>query len=333
LTLARGAAIVCAVRTSSPFRTMRHFATAFLSLCALAAAQPTPSSICQADFNNNVYAPLTSMGGPNLLLGIRTLAPAAYVATRIEVFTGNASGQNSIAIWADDAANNQPLAPVGQGTWMMARTRGWQGANLAQPVTLAAGQTFWVVWGAINGSQASIQALSGPGAQVYRGSFDGGATWNGPWQQDQWKFRIYCGSPGHYEVFGAGCAGTTRSTPVLGFDGIPNLGGSMGILLENAVPNDFALLIVGDSTTNSNGTPLPFDLGPLGAPGCLIQASLGATMFTPTDPAGGAVSTLSFPPNVSLFGFQFYDQWFVHDGAANALGFKVSNGGAGTIGM
>jgi hypothetical protein len=313
---------------------MRHFALAFTSLCALAAAQPTPSSICQADFNNNVYHAPTSMGGPNLLLGIRTVAPAAYAATRIEVFTGNASGQNSIAIWTDDAANNQPLAPLAQGTWMMARNRAWQGANLAQPVALAAGQAFWVVWGPINGAQASIQALSGPGAQVYRGSFDGGASWNGPWQGDQWKFRIYCGSPGHYEVFGAGCAGTTRTTPVLGFDGIPTVGASMSILLDRAVPNDFALLIVGDSTTNSNGTPLPFDLGPLGAAGCLIQASVGATVFTPTDPATGqAVLNLNLPANASLFGLLFYNQWFVHDAAANALGFKVSNGGAGTVGL
>lgn len=306
--------------------------TVALTGVAPVSAQVSPSSVCQADFDGPLYNPLVSMGGPNLLLGIRTQATSTYAATRIEVFTGNQRGVNSIAIWSHDAANNQPLAPLGTGTWEMSRVRGWQGANLTPSVPLLAGTTFWVVWGPINAAQSSIQA-TGAGAQPYRGSFNGGASWNGPFQSNQWKFRIYCGSPGHYEALGTGCPGASRMTPELGWNGIPNVGGSMDVLLQNGVANDFALLTIGDSVTTWLGNPLPYNLAPQGAPGCLVYNSVASTALVLTDGAGGASYTLNIPPTGSLFGYQFYDQWFVHDATANPLTYKVSGSGAGTIGL
>lgn len=296
-------------------------------------AQVGPSSICQANSNNNNYLSGGSMGGPNLWLAIQITAASTYTATRIEFFTGNSTGLNSVSLWTHDAVTNTPQAMLGQGSWMMAWNRTWQGANLTQPVTLTQGQTYWLMWAPINGAQSSIETNSG-GSLLYRGSFNNGGTWNGPFMGPQWKLRIYCGAPGHYEVFGTGCAGVTRTIPRLGFWGIPTVGASSQILLTGGVPNDFALLVVGDSNTASGPNPLPFDLGALGAPGCLLRAAPVATVFTPTDAVTGeAVLSLAIPPNGALAGLRFYNQWFVHDAAANALGFKVSNAGAGIVGL
>jgi hypothetical protein len=303
-----------------------------LSALALPLAAQSPCSILQADFNTPTYAGNISMGGPNLLLAIRLTAPITYVATRIEMFTGNGVGSNTVAIWSHDAVNNQPLAVLGQGSWLMSRIRGWQGANLTQPVPVLQAQVIWLVWAPINGAQASVEG-TGAGAQPQRGSFNGGQTWNGPFQSNQWKFRILGGSCGHGEVFGTGCMGASRTLPELGWGGIPAVGGTFSVLLERGVPSDFALLVIGDSNTSWNTTPLPYDLTPHGAAGCLLHASPVATLFSPTDALGGATFSTSVPPNLALYGLQFYGQWLVHDAAANAVGIKVSNAGAGVVGQ
>lgn len=302
-----------------------------LSALALPLAAQSPCSILQADFNTPTFASAVSMGGPNLLVAIQLTASTTYVATRLEVFTGNGTGTNTLAIWSHDAVNNQPLAMLGQGSWQMSRIRGWQGANLTQPVVVLQSQVIWFVWGPINGAQASVEGTTG--GQPYRGSFNGGQTWTGPFQGNQWKLRILGGACGHGEVFGTGCAGTSRTTPDLGWGGIPAIGGSFSILLERGVPSDFALLVIGDSNTMFGTTPLPYDLTPHGAAGCLLRASPVATLFTPTDALGAVTFSMSVPPNIALYGLQFYDQWLVHDASANALGFKVSNAGAGMVGQ
>jgi hypothetical protein len=301
-------------------------------LAVLAAPLGAQSTICHSAFDTPNYNGAVSTGGPNLLIAIKTQVAVAVTATRVEVFTGNQSGQNTIAIWSHDAANNRPLAQLGSGAWSMGLQRGWQGANLTTPVTLAAGTDCWIVWGCINNSQSSIEG-TGAGAQPYRGSFDGGATWSGPFQSWQWKFRVYCGGPpGHYEVFGNGCAGSNRLRPALGWSGLPNLGASLQISLDRGLASSVALLTIGDSNTIMGTVNLPYDLGPQGAPGCPVLASIGSTLFVPTDATGRATASLGIPPNVNLQGLRFYDQWFVLDGTANVLGLTASNGGAGTVG-
>jgi hypothetical protein len=134
-------------------------------------------------------------------------------------------------------------------------------------------------------------------------------------------------------VFGTGCTGAGRPLPENGWGGIPTAGGTVNILLERGVPSDFAMLAVGDSNTLWNTTPLPYDLASLGAAGCFLRCSPIATVFTPTDAAGAAIFPTAIPLNAALYGLHFYDQWVVHDAAANTLGFKVSNAGAGVVGL
>lgn len=306
------------------------FSNRLVPFLLLAAAAPAQATIVHSAFDNPIYADNVSMGGPNLLLAIKTQMPIAAVATRVEIFTGEASGQNTIAIWSHDGPNNAPLAPLGDGSWQMCARNDWQGAPLLVPVSLAAGQDIWVVWGPINGAQASTSG-NGAGAQPYRGSFNGGATWNGPFQSRQWKFRIWTGPAGHYEIFGAGCAGSV-GTPRLCWSGMPLAGGTFDLHLDVAPPNGSALLTFGLSDTVFGGTPLPASLGGFGAPGCSVFAAPESTVFVPTDPNGSVVYPVTFAANPAFAGVMFYNQAYCLDAAANALGITVSNAGVAIVG-
>jgi hypothetical protein len=214
----------------------------------------------------------------------------------------------------------------------MSWINGWQGAQLQQPVVMLQGTDFWLVWNPVNGAQASVMG-TGAGAQPYRGSFDGGQTWNGPYQSLQWKLRIWTGTPGHYETFGAGCGAGRQAAPELGWNQVPTIGASFDVRIARASVSSFAFLTIGDSNSSWQGQNLPYDLAPQGAPGCSVLASVAAAIFVPTDPAGSASLSVSIPSNTALFGLQFYDQWFAFLAGGNPLGFVVSNGGAGTVGM
>lgn len=306
---------------------MHRFAFAAAFLLAPVAAQAV---IEHADFDNLTFANNVSMGGPNLLVAFRTTVPVTCVATRVEVFTGERSGLNTITLWSHDPVQNQPLSPLGGGSWQMGFANGWQGAPLTTPVVLTASQDIWVVWGPQNGAQASVQG-TGAGAQPQRGSFDGGLTWNGPFQSNQWKFRIWSGPAGHFEVYGAGCQGTA-GVPRLSWFGLPMAGTSFDVLLDRAPASTVAALIVGDSATSYNGVPLPLSLQSLGAGNCSLLSSVTATFTSGVDVTGQAVMTLSIPANPALAGFPFFGQWFCLDLAANAFGFTFSNAGAATVG-
>lgn len=302
-----------------------------LATTALTAALSAQTAVVHANGNNFLYDNGSSMGGPNLLLGMRTTVPTTMVVTRLEVWTGEGIGTNSLALWTHDAVNNRPGTSLGGSTWSMGLTNGWQGVNLATPLVLLPNDTVWVVWGPINGAQSStIGAGAGP---VYRGSFDGGTTWNGPFSSQQWKFRLWTGTPGHYEVYGTGCLGS-RGRPGLAWFGMPMAGGQFQVTLDRGPLGSFAMLAFGDSDSQSNGTPLPYSLTPLGAPNCSVLASPLVTLLYGTDPASGqSVATVTLPADPGLLGFSFYDQWFCFDPAANALGLSVSNGGRGIVGM
>lgn len=306
---------------------MLRFVLAGALLLAPTLAQ---AQVAHADFDNFTFDNGVSMGGPGLWLGIKTTVPASFVATRVEVWTGEQTGLNTLSLWSHDAVNNQPLAPLGSGSWQMGFTNSWQGAPLATPVPLTTGQDVWIVWACSNGAQSSVQG-TGAGAQPYRGSFNNGASWSGPFQSLQWKFRIWSGPAGHIDLFGAGCSGAA-GTPRLSWFGLPMAGTSFDVLLDRAVGGTVAALILGDSNTNFGGQALPLSLASIGAPACSLLSSVVATLGSGVDPSGQAVLSLAIPANPALAGFGFYGQWFCLDLNANALGLTFSNGGSMIVG-
>jgi len=302
-----------------------------LVLAPSSGAQIPP---CLSASDNANYLAGTSMGGPNLLLGIKlTNGPSALAVQAAEVFTGGVAGLNSLGIWSHDAANNRPGVDLATGSWVAPSTVGWKGVNLPAPVFLSAGQDFWLVWGPQNGSQISAEVRNTTTGQPYRGSFDGGQSWNGPFVNYDWKFRLHCNQIGGFSVFGQSCAGSGRTRPTLGLSGSSSIGQSCSVLLTNALPTTGATAFLGFSNTSWNGVnQLPFDMTLIGAPGCFVLVDLlvGASMLT--DARGGASLTLSIPSSSALVGVTTYAQWAVVDASANALQVVTSNAGGILIG-
>lgn len=104
------------------------------------------------------------------------------------------------------------------------------------------------------------------------------------------------------------------------------LGGQWRVALASAPRSAGAALAVGVGNTNHAGLPLPFDMAPLGAPGCMILVDV-VTMFTGfTSSSGAATFTLTIPDNLSLDGAALYGQSIVLDAFANHLGLITTNG-------
>jgi hypothetical protein len=167
-------------------RIVALFASVLLSAAAASAQSP-----CHAENDGPNFNPLVSMGGP--LVGIRFDAPSAMTVDRIEVFTGLVSSSHKLGIWSHDAAANEPDLDLSTGAFTVNFNNDWQGADLLTPLALTANTTYWMVWSPIGGGQASVDLPMATLGQTYRGSFDGGQSWNGPFQFNDrhWKFRLF----------------------------------------------------------------------------------------------------------------------------------------------
>lgn len=131
--------------------------------------------------------------------------------------------------------------------------------------------------------------------------------------------------PAGMDSYGAGCLGT-GGTPSLSANPEPWLGESVELVLDG-LPASLVNCYVALGTSDSmwSGGPLPFDLGPLGAPGCsllaepaLVQALIG--LF------GQARTRVAIPSDPSLAGVLVHAQGLVYDPSANALDLTVSQG-------
>jgi hypothetical protein len=136
-------------------------------------------------------------------------------------------------------------------------------------------------------------------------------------------------------TFADGCAGSGNHVPAIGANGLPSLGNStFGITVASGPGGALATLAVGDSRQTWLGAPLPFDLAPLGAPGCAVAAPglvlLGSTLSGSGPGTGGATQSLPVPNQAPLRGSRLIAQWWILDQQANQLGLTVS-GGAETI--
>lgn len=124
--------------------------------------------------------------------------------------------------------------------------------------------------------------------------------------------------------FGIGCLGTV-GTPALRATTPPQLSANFGVQLTNVPASPgLALIASGTSYTASGALPLPFDLGVLGGVGCQVYVSLDFSQVAIAT-GGVATSTLAVPNNPGLLGVPIFQQAFVLDGPANALGITTSN--------
>ena len=259
---------------------------------AIGVSADASAQICYAENDGPAFNDGVAAGGPSIMIAVRFSPLTNFTATGLEVFTGEATGTNTVSIWSTNGFTNEPLAPLGTGSWEMDAANQWQGATLSPPVPLTAGTLYWMVWSPQGGAQSTIQSGVGLG-QLYRGSFDGGATWTGPFQNSfHWKFRIEC-CPGFFEPYGLGCTGTS-GVPVLAGDGCPTPGDTITIEHSNMLPGAPALFLIGSSNAGAPINPfcfaqnLPwvgsgtsFTVGPLGT--LTLPGTIPITTITPVD--------------------------------------------------
>jgi hypothetical protein len=170
---------------------MRAFAVRSLFLAALLAASIRAQIPCYAAYDGPAFDDVALVGGP--WLAFQFVMPSSFTATGIEVFTGEAIGNNTVGLWTNDTVNSQPGSALGSGSWSVNPINSWQGATLTTSVAVTAGTTYWLVWSPLPNEQGPIDSAASGVGQVYKASLDGGQTWVGPFQSSyhHWKFRIF----------------------------------------------------------------------------------------------------------------------------------------------
>lgn len=120
-------------------------------------------------------------------LGISLRARRDMDIIGVELFTGEGSGDNEIAIWSD-GPDAEPGEELARANWTLEPENAWQGADFATPVAVADRSTFWLLWYPVANAQASISTT---GTQLpYVFTRDDGATWSKA--SAPWMVRVYC---------------------------------------------------------------------------------------------------------------------------------------------
>lgn len=249
---------------------------------------------------------------------VRGTAPQAL---NIEGFRFNTSSKRSSSITVGielyTESNGQPGSKVATGTMVIGPTLGWYTGTFTSTYQVAQGQNFYVAMVSPTPHVTASIVSGGTNTDYYRNDGTGGA-WTGPYTGYAWAYRVRCLSSG--------------ITPKLSSAGVPEIGTSFDVKLDQALENANAIFIVGISSSTWNGLPLPFDLSPLGAKGCSLLAAPNLLAPAVTDAAGSAKITLNLPNDPTLVDRIFYNQFYVFDGQANALGLAWTNGGTGKVG-
>lgn len=132
------------------------------------------------DFQDN-----STTGGP--WMAFRWTTGQASEVTGLELFTGEAAGPTALSLHT--SVNNLPGERLGRAPFVLDAANAWQGGLFDAPAVVEANTDYWIVWEVIGGAQSPF--TDGGMAVDYRGSFDQGRTWNGPFQTGV-KFRVYC---------------------------------------------------------------------------------------------------------------------------------------------
>ena len=110
--------------------------------------------------------------------------------------------------------------------------------------------------------------------------------------------------------------------PEISLGSPPFLNSEFSIDLSNAPPNSAAVLVLGFSNQLFSGIPLPFDLGLIGFPSCMLNVSVDIPVTLMSDAAGEA--SFSFVPRNS-FVIPVFWQWLVLN-PAGPLPLHMSEG-------
>jgi len=118
---------------------------------------------------------------------------------------------------------------------------------------------------------------------------------------------------GTFSSYGTGCLGSNgvlRETA----SGTPETGSTVTFDLANGPRDSVAVLVLGASDTVWNGIPLPFDMTPLGFPGCSLFTGFMLSLADDTNGTGAAMVSVPLPVEPALVDNHFYSQYVGVDG-------------------
>lgn len=136
-------------------------------------------------------------------------------------------------------------------------------------------------------------------------------------QQGQGLITVFDAVDGAVVSFGTGCPGAGNRVPVAAATGglpiPPNP--NWGFEVSNAAALANALLVIGTNNRIWGTTPLPIDLGVIGATGCFLRVD--ALVFFGATTSAAGIGQVSIPlPGVTLRRRQLFAQWVIPDVAA-----------------
>lgn len=144
--------------------------------------------LCVA-YNDQATPELTWQANPVYIATRFTLAGAGTrEVVGVEVFTGEATGQNSLQIWSDLAG--VPSSVLAAANWSPQLANGWQGVDFSEPVEIVTDAVSWIVWVPVAGQQANL-AQAGTVYPMMTSS-DAGASWGDAPTPRPPMLRVYC---------------------------------------------------------------------------------------------------------------------------------------------
>ena len=204
---------------------------------------------------------------------------------------------------------------------------GFDGTNIAHDTFQFTGETWNAVSTGSNVPQAATETLHGYDPVRRKFVLFGG--YGGTFSNQTWEFTG--SSTGFFSTFGTPCetaAGEATLTSTT-----PTLGQSWNLTINNLpVDLEFALVTLGFSNQTWNSLPLPFDLAPIGLPGCNLLVA--ADVINVVLASGGtAVHNLAVPNQPSLLNLTIFAQGVLGDIIGTEFAFVgTTKGGRAVLG-
>jgi len=279
--------------------------TAFGAGCESSVVIPEPPC-----FTWNAATPLAGTAG-TLEYAHRVGNTVATEVVSFDFYTRSTTG-SSVTVPAHIYVGSQPgLVPTASTTMTIGTAAGFYTAAFSSPVVVSG--PFYIALDLTGGGVQSGELFGGSQNLAYTRT-SGSPTWTIAVPRSAWT--VTCSA--NYQV------------PDLTNLGLPVLGTTYVLKLEEAPVSTFAVLVSGLSDTSWSGGSLPTPLP--GAPGCDLLVDPVVLDTYITDASGAANGLISVPNSAGLVGTDVFHQWVVMDGAANVLGLVTSNGGRARIG-
>ena len=242
-------------------------------------------------------------------------SPTPITVASVDFFTQSTAGTQTRPVHIYPDVNGGPGAtPVATTSITIGSQAQFYTATFASPVPVSG--TFYLGLDSSSNDVIICSLNNGtPGDGYYRDLVNGPNNWTLSGLVDNPSYRVTC-------------AGGATLTPRLGNNGLPILGSTYNVTLDDAAPQSLAVFVTGLSDTVFNGGPLPLALP--GAPSCDLLVSADVTSVFSTGGNGAANAAFSVPSSTSNIGLEVFHQWAVLD-AVNSLGVVVSDAGRATI--